>query len=64
MDEGPVGRDRTVQAALGAEDGREGDTVPVRLRSHVTEVGTLDLWFHAARGDGKWKLQFDVREPS
>jgi molecular chaperone DnaK (HSP70) len=53
-----------VQTALGAEDGREGDTVPVRLHSHVTEVGTLDLWFHATRGPGKWKLQFDVREPS
>jgi molecular chaperone DnaK (HSP70) len=53
-----------VQAALGAEDGRDGETVPVRLHSHVTELGTLDLWFHAARGEGKWKLEFDVREPS
>ena len=53
-----------VQAALGSEDGREGETVPVRLHSRVTEVGTLDLSFHATRGEGKWKLEFDVREPS
>ncbi len=53
-----------LQTSLDAEDGREGEMVPVRLRSHVTELGTLDLWFHATKGEGKWKLEFDVREPS
>lgn len=53
-----------LQTSLETEDGREGEMVPVRLHSHVTELGTLDLWFHDTRGDGKWKLEFDVREPS
>jgi molecular chaperone DnaK (HSP70) len=51
-----------LEASLG--DGRDGDIVPVRLHSHVTEVGTLDLWCEATRGDERWKLQYNVREPA
>jgi molecular chaperone DnaK (HSP70) len=40
----------------------EGQAVPVRLHSHVTEVGTLDLWCQATRGEGHWKLQYNVRD--
>ncbi len=51
-----------LETALGAADGRDGETVPVRLHSHVTEVGTLDLWCQSTRGEGRWKLQYNVRE--
>jgi hypothetical protein len=51
-----------LEASLG--EGRDGDVVPVRLHSHVTEVGTLDLWCEATRGDERWKLQYNVREPA
>lgn len=38
----------------------EGKTVRVKLRSKVTELGMLELWFAAA--DGRtWKLEFDTR---
>ncbi len=47
---------------LGAQDGQEGETVPVRLHVHVNEVGTLDLWCQSTRGDGRWKLEYNVRE--
>jgi hypothetical protein len=51
--------------ALPADATHEGgQTVPVRLHSHVTEVGTLDLWCQATRGPGRWKLQYEVRESS
>jgi hypothetical protein len=53
-----------LETALGAADGRDGETVPVRLHAHVTEVGTLDLWCQSTRGDGRWKLEYNVREPS
>ena len=53
-----------LETALAAEDGDPGETVPVRLHSHVTEVGTLDLWCHSTRDDRRWKLEFNVREPS
>ena len=42
-------------------DGQEGQLVPVRLRSVVTEVGTLQVYCVERDGPGRWKLEFDVR---
>jgi hypothetical protein len=42
--------------------GRIGTLVPVTLESKVTEVGILELWFQERDGDGKWKLELNVRE--
>jgi molecular chaperone DnaK (HSP70) len=47
-----------------ARGSSEGDTVPVRLHAHVTEVGTLDLWCQSLRDDQRWKLEYNVRESS
>ena len=44
-------------------DQAEGQAVPVALHSQVTEVGTLDLWCQATRGEGRWKLEYNVRDP-
>lgn len=54
----------SLETALAAEDGGVGETVPVRLHSHVTEVGTLALWCDSTRDTRRWKLEFNVREPS
>jgi molecular chaperone DnaK (HSP70) len=51
-----------VVTALEPTDGAEGETVPVRMHSQVTEVGTLELWCHATRGDRRWKLEYRVRD--
>jgi hypothetical protein len=51
-----------LETALGAEDGRDGEVVPVRLHAHVTEVGTLDLWCQSTKDDNRWKLQYNVRD--
>ena len=48
-------------ATLKAE-GQPGTIVPVRLESRVTEVGTLELWCLERAGQGRWKLEFEVRE--
>ncbi|MBX6312397.1 MAG: Hsp70 family protein [Isosphaeraceae bacterium] len=53
-----------LETVLSAEEGREGDVVPVRLHTHVTEVGTLDLWCQSTRDEHRWKLEYNVREPS
>jgi hypothetical protein len=53
-----------METALDAEEGAEGDVVPVRLHVLVTEVGTLELWCNSTRDDRRWKLEFNVREPS
>ncbi len=41
---------------------RAGDVVPVSLRAHVTEVGTLELWCVARYGKERWKLEYSVRD--
>ncbi len=43
-----------------AEDAAAGTVVPVRLHTHVTPVGTLELWC-VAGGGKRWKLEFNVR---
>jgi molecular chaperone DnaK (HSP70) len=52
-----------LQTSLEAGGSREGQLVPVRLHSQITEVGTLDLHFHGTRSPDRWKLEFNVREP-
>jgi hypothetical protein len=51
-----------LQMTLEAIDGMpEGDVVPVRLHSSVTELGTLELWMHHTDSKNRWKLEFNVR---
>ncbi len=50
-----------VEATLPAEEGVAGTSIPVTLRSHVTAVGTLELWCVAKDGR-RWKLEYNVRE--
>jgi molecular chaperone DnaK (HSP70) len=42
--------------------GQEGRTVPVRLRAHATEIGTLELFCVARDGAERWKLEFNLRQ--
>ncbi len=49
----------TIEATL---DGDPGAVIPVFLESHVTEIGTLEIWCVARESDQKWKLEFNVRE--
>ena len=42
--------------------GREDATVPVSLETHVTEVGTLELWCVTRDRSHRWKLELNIRE--
>lgn len=37
------------------------EVIPVKLRSAITDVGTLELWMQHANSDKQWKLEFNVR---
>lgn len=52
----------TLALTLHAEERAGGTLVPVKLRSVVTEVGTLELWCVERQGEQKWKLELDVRD--
>jgi molecular chaperone DnaK (HSP70) len=52
-----------LETTLEAGSGRsQGQTVPVRLKTKVTEVGSLELWCRSTRDPGEWKLEFNVRD--
>lgn len=52
----------TVKAHIKGQQGARG-WIPVQLESHLTEVGTLELWCKEQGGQqGSWKLEFGVRE--
>ena len=43
-------------------DGKQGTIMPVRLESHVTEIGTLEVWCVSRDGGQRWKLELNMRE--
>ena len=43
--------------------GKSGERlVPVKLRAHITEVGTLELWADSKISEHNWRLQFELRK--
>lgn len=50
-----------IHTAMRVEDDAAGTTIPVRLHSTVTEIGTLDLELRAQDGQS-WKLEYEIRE--
>ena len=39
----------------------EGQVIPVRIDSVVTETGNLELWMNHTASDQRWKVEFQVR---
>lgn len=53
----------SVETVLPAGEGAPaGSQIPVRLISHVSEVGVLELYCVARDGQRKWKLEYNIRE--
>lgn len=52
----------SLEGCLPGDEGNQGDYVPVRLQSRVTELGMLELWCLSTTDEKKWKLEFSVRE--
>lgn len=57
-----------IGATLGADEEEDaenqhqaGTSVPVRLETVATEIGTLELYCVEKDGPGRWKLEFNVR---
>jgi len=52
----------SLEAVLPADDAEEEHYVPVTFHTRITELGVLELWCVSTRGNGRWKLEFSVRE--
>ncbi|MSR16981.1 MAG: Hsp70 family protein [Methylococcaceae bacterium] len=50
-----------IEVTLDQDGRRNGEVVSVHLGSAVTEVGTLELLAFSNKDNGKWKIEFDVR---
>lgn len=44
--------------------GQPGESLAVALRTHLTELGTLELWCEERDGSRRWKLELQVRDTS
>ncbi len=58
---GPLEVTLDAHTAGAVSNGGEA-VVPVTLESHVTEIGTLELWCSQKDGDHRWKLELNIRE--
>jgi hypothetical protein len=52
----------SLETELAADEAVEEGYVPVRFHPRVTELGMLELWCESTKSDGRWKLEFSVRE--
>jgi len=52
----------SLEATLPAVEGIDEPYVPVRFHAKITELGLLELWCVGTKTQGRWKLEFSVRE--
>jgi hypothetical protein len=52
----------SLEATLPKDDAVDDYYVPVQFHTKITELGLLELWCVSTRGNGRWKLEFSVRE--
>ncbi len=43
-------------------DKEEQESIPVKLHSQLTELGTLQLWMQHTKSEKRWTLSFDIRD--
>lgn len=53
----------TVTLPIGQDD-KPGTLIPIRLRTVLTAIGTLQLWCEELESDRRWKLEFELRDNS
>jgi molecular chaperone DnaK (HSP70) len=61
-DENELTETAPLTATLPADEAVEEPYVPVRFQSHITELGMFELWCVSTQSEGRWKLEFNVRE--
>lgn len=49
-------------ATLPADESVTEPYVPVKFQSRITELGTFELWCVSTQSEGRWKLEFNVRD--
>lgn len=61
-DESELTETSSLTTTLEADDSVTEPYVPVTFQSRITELGMFELWCVGAQNEGKWKLEFNVRD--
>ena len=61
-DESELTETAPLSATLPVDDSVTEPYVPVRFQSRITELGMFELWCVSTQSEGRWKLEFNVRE--
>jgi hypothetical protein len=51
-----------LEITLSNDTDAGSQTIPVKLHSKITELGTLELWMQQRDSQQRWKIEFNVRE--
>ena len=62
--EGELQETDSMETTLTADESIDDAYVPVKFQSRTTELGTFELWCVSTQTDGRWKLEFSVRDDS
>jgi hypothetical protein len=52
----------SLETVLPTDAARDEPYVPVRFESRITELGIFELWCVSTQSEGRWKLEFSVRD--
>ena len=61
-DESELSETAPLTATLPVDESVDEPYVPVTFQSQITELGIFELWCVGAQSDGRWKLEFSVRD--
>ncbi len=61
MDENEVMPLPSVRTVLRYGKKGAAQILPIEIRVHLTEIGTLELWCQSKQTSHRWQLQFDIR---
>lgn len=61
-DEDELVETSALEATLPADESVDEPFVPVQFQSRISELGTFELWCVSTQSDGRWKLEFNVRD--
>lgn len=61
-DESELTETAPLSATLPVDDSVTEPYVPVRFQSRISELGMFELWCVSTQTEGRWKLEFNVRE--
>ncbi|MEA3465634.1 MAG: Hsp70 family protein [Thermodesulfobacteriota bacterium] len=53
--------DQSSQSSPPSQTSQPSQIIPVKLHSHITELGTLELWMQHHESGQRWKIEFNVR---